>query len=183
MNYLTIDLETRSDIDISVSGVYKYAESPDFDILLISVSIDGGKVITYDFAYGDIIPIEIINALSDEKVIKKAFNANFERICLSVYVRRNYSYILKNKTGSYFSPKGWQCDMIHARYLGFPSSLDEVGRVLKIKQQKLEQGKVLIKYFCTPNKKGTFNSPDSDSDKWEQFKEYNKRDVEAEIEI
>lgn len=179
MNYLTIDLETRSDIDISVSGVYKYAESANFDILLMSVSIDGGEVITYDLACGDIIPIEIIEALSDEQVIKKAFNANFERVCLSVYVRRNYSPILEN----HFSPKGWQCDMIHSRYLGFPSSLDDVGRVLKIKQQKMEQGKALIKYFCTPNKNGIFNSPDSDSDKWEQFKTYNKRDVEAEIEI
>lgn len=183
MNYLTIDLETRSDIDISVSGVYKYAESPNFDILLMSASVDGGKIITYDLACGDIIPIEIVNALFDEKVIKKAFNANFERICLSVYVRRNYPHILENQTESYFSPNSWQCDMIQARYLGFPSSLDDVGKILKIKQQKMEQGKALIKYFCMPNKNGTFNSPDSDSDKWEQFKAYNKRDVEAEIEI
>lgn len=183
MNYLTIDLETRSDIDITVSGVYKYAESPYFDILLISVSVDGGKVITYDLTCGDIISVEIIEALFDENIIKKAFNASFERICLSVYVRRNYPNVLENHTGSYFSSKGWQCDMIHVRYLGFPSSLDGVGRVLKIKQQKLEQGKALIKYFCMPDKNGNFNSPDNDSDKWKQFKEYNKRDVEAEIEI
>ncbi len=162
-------METRSDIDISVSGVYKYAESENFDILLMSVSIDGGEVITYDFASGDIIQIEIVNALSDEKVIKKAFNANFERVCLSVYIRRHYSYILENQTGSYFSPNGWQCDMVHARYIGFPSSLDEVGKILKIKHQKLKQGKALIKYFCTPNKNGAFNSPDNDSDKWGQF--------------
>lgn len=109
MNYLTIDLETRSDIDISASGVYKYAESPNFDILLISISVDGGKVITYDLVCGDIIPVEIIEALSDEKITKKAFNASFERVCLSAYVRKNYPNILEN----YFSPKGWQCDMIH----------------------------------------------------------------------
>ncbi|MGN0605957.1 MAG: DNA polymerase [Oscillospiraceae bacterium] len=183
MKVLTIDIETRSDVDITKSGLYKYAESPDFDILLISVSTDGGDVITYDIASGDKLPKNIIEAFTDNRVVKRAFNVNFERVCLSVYIRRNYPDMLEDSVGNYLSPDYWQCDMVHARYLGMPSSLEQLGEILHIEQKKLDSGKSLIKYFCTPNKDGTFNKPSDVPDKWIEFKKYNKRDVEAELEI
>lgn len=183
MKSLTIDIETRSSVDITSCGLYKYAESPDFDILLMSVSIDGGKVETYDLACGDKLPDEIIQAFSDKSVAKKAFNVNFERVCISVYIQKNYPGILADTTGSYLSPKGWYCDMVHARYLGMPSSLEQLGEVLNISQKKLDSGKNLIRHFCMPNKDGTFNNPSDFPDQWSGFKKYNKRDVEAEIAI
>ena len=180
MKTLTIDLETRSDVDITASGVYRYVESPQFSILLMSVSVDGGDVVTYDLARGDCIPDSILRAFVDPDVVKRAFNVNFERVCLSVSLRRNHPNLL---TGSYLSPVSWQCDMIHARYLGLPSSLDALGKALSIKQAKLDSGKALIKYFCVPDKHGSFHAPEDDPQKWEAFKAYNKRDVEAEMEI
>lgn len=183
MKEITIDIETRSDIDITASGVYKYAESPLFDVLLISVSVDHGPVMIYDLANGEDIPEEIVYALIDEGVIKRAFNVNFERVCLSVYLRRNYEGVIEDKVGNYLSPVSWQCDMIHARTLGLPSSLEAVGRVLGIEHEKFSSGKALIKFFCTPDKNGVFNDTECFPEKWEEFKEYNKRDVEAELDI
>ena len=183
MKEITIDIETRSDVDITSSGVYPYAESSQFDILLISVSVDHGQVMTYDLASGEDIPENIVYALMDESIIKRAFNVNFERVCLSVYLRRNYEGAIEDKVGNYLSPISWQCDMIHARTLGLPSSLEAVGKVLGIKNEKLDSGKALIKYFCTPDKNGSFHTPNSNLEKWEKFKEYNKRDVVAEMEI
>ncbi|MBR7039987.1 MAG: DNA polymerase [Oscillospiraceae bacterium] len=183
MKTLTIDLETRSDVDITASGVYRYTESPQFAILLMSVSVDGGEITTYDLAIGESIPFEIVTALVDPNVVKRAFNVNFERICLSVYLRRHYPQFLTDGVGSYLPPVSWQCDMIHARYLGLPSSLDALGKALSIKQAKLDSGKALIKYFCVPDKNGCFHAPEEDPQKWEEFKAYNKRDVEAEMEI
>ncbi len=180
---MTIDIETRSDADITVSGAYSYAESPQFAILLMSVSVDGGDVITYDLANGDSIPETIVEALVDPSTIKSAFNANFERICLSVYLRKYYPQLLADEVGSYLSPVSWHCDMIHARYLGLPSSLDALGKALSVKQGKLDSGKALIKYYCVPDKNGVFHAPTDDIQKWESFKSYNKRDVEAEMEI
>ena len=183
MKKLTIDIETRSSIDITLSGLYKYAESPDFDILLFSVSIDDGNVVTYDLASSEQLPDEIIRAMTDTAIAKRAFHVNFERVCISIYLRRNYPDLLENRIGSYLPPEGWYCDMVQARYFGLPSSLKEVGNVLGIDRMKLDSGKNLIKYFCTPNKDGTFHAPSDAPDQWEEFKAYNKRDVEAELEI
>ena len=192
MELITIDIETKSDKDIMKSGVYAYADSPYFDILLFSYSIDGGAVQATDLAKGEKIPDEILKAFTDENIIKQAFNVNFERVCLSVYVRRNYPQYFKSygsdedTVGNYFNPAGWHCTMIHSRYLSLPSSLAEVGRVLKIQEQKMTEGKALIKFFCIPykaNDEPEFHNPVLYPDKWETFKAYNKRDVEAELEI
>ena len=190
---ITIDIETKSDKDISKCGVYAYADSPYFDILLFAYSIDGQPVQVVDTAKGEEIPAKILSALADEKVIKRAFNVNFERVCLSRYLRKNYpeyfgSYSINEDTvGDYLNPRSWECTMIHSRTLGLPSSLAEVGTVLGIEQQKMSEGKALIKFFCVPyaEKDGIpqFHNPRDYPDKWEIFKAYNKRDVEAEMEI
>ena len=190
---ITIDIETKSDKDISKCGVYAYADSPYFDILLFAYSIDGQPVQVVDMASGEKIPENILAALADEKIIKRAFNVNFERVCLSRYLRKNYpeffgSYSINEDTvGDYLNPRSWQCTMIHSRTLGLPSSLAEVGTVLGIEQQKMSVGKTLIKFFCTPYDVADgvpqFHSPADYPDKWEIFKAYNKRDVEAEMEI
>ena len=195
MKELSIDLETFSDIDISKSGVYKYAESDRFEILLFGVSIDGGPGQVYDLICGDRIPDEILSALTDESVTKWAFNASFERICLSNWLKRNnpeyflgYS-IPEDPAGQYLSPESWKCTMIWSAYMGLPLSLESVGAVLKLQNQKLKEGKDLIRYFCTPcrptkaNGGRTRNLPQHDSEKWMRFKEYNLRDVEAEMAI
>ena len=193
MQKLMIDLETKSDIDIAKSGVYRYADSPYFDILLFAYSIDGQPVQVIDTANGEEIPENILAALVDENVIKRAFNVNFERVCLSKYLRKNYpqyfqSYSIDEDTvGDFLNPESWHCSMIHARTLGLPSSLAEVGKVLGIEQQKMTEGKALIKFFCVPydtiDGVPQFHSPTDYPDKWEIFKAYNKRDVEAELEI
>ena len=167
---ITIDIETRSDVDLAKAGVYKYAESKMFDVLLFSYSVNGSEIYVVDTANGEKIPKEILSALSDEKIIKRAFNVNFERICLSRYLGEKY-----------LSPVGWQCSMIHARTLSLPSSLAQLGEVLGIEKQKMAVGKSLIKHFCVPDSDGHFNAPTGA--KWEEFKIYNKRDVEAEMEI
>lgn len=156
MNILTIDIETCSDIDLKEGGLYNYAESEDFNVLLISYAIDGGNVCTYDVINGDKLPDEVLKALVDETVIKKAFNVNFERICISVYLRRNYPDLLnfEDKVGNYLSPVSWHCDMIHSRFLGMPSSLEDVGALLRLKDKKMEEGNDLIKIFCCPNYDG-----------------------------
>lgn len=193
MECITIDIETRSDRDIMKCGVYAYADSLYFDILLFSYSIDGGTVQVIDLANGEKIPDKILKAFADETIIKQAFNVNFERVCLSVYVQRNCpqffrSYSIDEDTvGDYFNPVGWHCTMIHSRYLSLPSSLAEVGRVLKIQEQKMTEGKALIKFFCVPYKtddgEPEFHNPVLYPSKWEMFKAYNKRDVDAELEI
>ena len=187
METVTIDIETKSDRDIMKSGVYAYADSKYFDILLFSYSVDGGEVKVIDLANGEKIPDEILKTFTDETVIKQAFNVNFERVCLSVYVRRKYPQYFRGYEENYFNPAGWHCTMIHSRTLSLPSSLAEVGRVLKIQEQKMTEGKALIKFFCVPyqfdSDEPEFHNPLLYPDKWETFKAYNKRDVEAEMEI
>ena len=190
---ITIDIETRSDKDISKCGVYAYTDTTYFEILLFAHSIDGQPVQVIDTANGEEIPESVLAALADENVIKRAFNCNFERICLSKYLRENdpqyfQSYSISEDTvGDYLSPENWHCSMIHARTLGLPSSLAEVGKVLGIEQQKMTEGKALIKFFCTPydtiDGVPQFHNPKDYPEKWEIFKAYNKRDVEAELEI
>lgn len=190
---ITIDIETRSDKDISKCGVYAYTDTPYFDILLFAYSIDGQPVQVMDTANGEEIPENVLAALVDENVIKKAFNVNFERVCLSKYLRKNYpqyfqSYSIDEDTvGDFLNPESWHCSMIHARTLGLPSSLAEVGKVLGIEQQKMTEGKALVKFFCVPydtvDGVPQFHNPKDYPDKWEIFKAYNKRDVEAELEI
>lgn len=189
----TIDIETKSDKDITKCGVYAYADSPYFDILLFAYSVDGQPVQVIDTASGEKIPENILAALADEKIIKRAFNVNFERVCLSRFLQKIYpqyfqGYSINEDTvGDYLNPEGWQCTMIHSRTLGLPSSLAEVGTVLGIDQQKMTEGKALIKFFCTPydtiDGVPQFHSPADFPEKWETFKSYNKRDVEAEMEI
>ena len=193
MKMIEIDLETRSDRDITKCGVYAYVDSPYFAITLMSVSVDGGAVQLYDLANGDRVPDRILSALSDENVVKRAFNVNFERVCLSKYLREEYpqffrSYSIDADTvGDYLSPVGWQCTMIHCRTLGLPSTLADAGAALKLEQQKMPEGKALIKYFCIPydtvNGVPQFHTPADAPDKWETFKAYNKQDVEAELAI
>ncbi|MBR6617527.1 MAG: DNA polymerase [Oscillospiraceae bacterium] len=189
MKQLTIDIETASDEDISECGGYRYAESEYFDLLLVSYSIDGGQVATVDIDNGDTLPDAILEALTDKSIIKKAFNVNFERVCLSVYLRRNYPDLLdfEDAVGNYIDPESWQCDMIHSRYLGMMSSLDGMGKLLRLKEKKLDEGKDLIKYFCTlhQDKQGNllFYDKSDAPKKWKEFIEYNRRDVEVELKI
>ena len=190
---ITIDIETKSDKDISKCGVYAYTDTPYFDILLFAYSIDGQPVQVVDTANGEEIPENVLAALADKNVVKRAFNCNFERVCLSKYLRENHpqyfqSYSIDEDTvGDFLNPESWHCSMIHARTLGLPSSLAEVGKVLGIEQQKITEGKALIKFFCVPydtiDGVPQFHSPTDYPDKWEIFKAYNKRDVEAELEI
>ena len=181
MKTINIDIETFSSINISKSGVYKYVESEDFEVLLFAYSIDGGKTEIVDIANGEELSEEIIQALLDDNVIKWAFNAQFERICLSRF--------LKLPKGTYLNPKSWRCTMIWSAYMGLPFSLEGVGKVLGLEKQKLIEGKDLIKYFCvscTPTKSNGFrnrNFPYHDKIKWEAFKTYNIRDVDIEKEI
>lgn len=181
MKTLCIDLETYSSADIGKTGVYRYSESPDFEILLFGYSIDGAPVQLVDLTCGERVPEEVRDALSDPSVTKWAFNASFERICLSRW--------LGLPSGTYLEPDQWRCSMIWSAYLGLPLSLAGVGAVLKLDKQKLDTGKDLIRYFCKPcrptKKNGgrTRNLPRHDPGKWEQFKSYNLRDVETEMEI
>lgn len=192
---LSLDLETFSDVDLQKCGVYKYAQSPNFEILLFGVSVNGGAVVVYDLAQGDTVPMEIVEALTDDTVTKWAFNAAFERICLSVWLQRNYpayfhSYSINEDTvGDYLDPSAWKCSMIWAAYMGLPLSLAGAGMVLGLEEQKLKEGKDLIRYFCVPckptkvNGGRTRNLPEHDMEKWNTFISYNKRDVEVEMSI
>lgn len=190
MKTLSLDLETYSSVDLGKSSVYRYVESPNFDILLLGFSTDGSPVQVVDLAQGEQIPPEIIDALSDERVHKWAFNANFERVCLSEWLRRN-SYPLHNEHYStpndpcmgYLDPVGWHCTMVWSAYLGLPLSLKDVGAALGLDKQKLTEGKDLIKYFCVPGKDGQRHLPADAPDKWSTFKAYNLRDVETEMGI
>lgn len=195
MKELSIDLEAYSDIDIQKCGAYKYAESDNFEILLFGVSVDGSPVKVYDLACGDAVPEEILAALSDENVTKWTFNAAFERICLSNWLKRHHPEhflgysIPEDPASKYLNPESWKCTMIWSAYMGLPLSLEGVGAVLKLQDQKLKEGKDLIRYFCTPCKPTKSNGgrsrnlPQHDSEKWIRFKEYNRRDVEVEMAI
>lgn len=181
MKTLSIDIETYSDVSLAKSGVYRYVESPVFEILLFAYAVDGGAVQVLDLAMGETIPEAILNALDDKKVVKWAFNATFERICLS----RCLGY----PRGNYLAAEGWHCSMIWAATMGLPLSLEGVGVVLGLEKQKLTAGKDLIRYFCQPcsptkvNGGRTRNRPQDDLGKWEAFKQYNLRDVETEMGI
>lgn len=181
MKTLSIDIETYSDQPLAKTGVYRYVESSYFEILLFSYSVDGGPVRLVDLACGEQIPTDIVAALEDDSVTKWAFNANFERICLS----RHLGY----PTGDYLEPDSWKCSMVWAATMGLPLSLEGVGSVLGLEKQKLTEGKDLIKYFCQPcaptksNGQRTRNLPAHAPDKWLAFKKYNIRDVETEMSI
>ena len=181
MKTLSLDLETFSDVDLSKCGVYKYASSPAFEILLFGFSVDGGDVQVVDLACGGEIPADILKALEDESVMKWAYNAQFERICLSRF--------LGFPVGSYLDPSSWHCSMVWAATLGLPMSLENVGAVLGLEKQKLTEGKDFIRYFCVPCKPTKANGgrvrnlPEHDMEKWQRFKAYNLRDVEAEMQI
>ncbi|MDF1495831.1 DNA polymerase [Caproiciproducens sp. CPB-2] len=181
MKTLSIDIETYSSAPLSKCGVYKYAESPDFEILLFGCSADGGPVRVVDLACGEKLPPEIAAALTDEAVVKWAFNANFERVCLSRF--------LGLPAGAYLDPAQWRCSMVWAAAMGLPLSLEGVGTVLGLGKQKLTEGKELIKYFCRPcaptktNAGRTRNRPVHAPDKWAAFKRYNARDVETEMSV
>ena len=191
---LSIDLETYSSVPIKC-GVYPYAESPDAEILLFGYSINDKSVIVVDVANGEEIPNYILKALTDDSVIKWSFNASFERVFLSYWLKRNYpeyfeSYsILEDSVGNYLDPSSWKCSMIWSAYMGLPLSLEGVGAVLGLEEQKLKEGKDLIRYFCVPckptkaNGGRTRNMPSDAPEKWELFKKYNKRDVEVEMSI
>ena len=194
MKTLSIDIETRSGYDLSKCGAYKYVESPDYDILLFGYSADGGEVQVVDLAQGEKIPEEVLRAIVDETIIKTSFNAAFERINLSAWLRKNrpdlfVGYGQEGDTvGAYLNPASWRCSMVWAAYLGFPQSLEGVGAVLNLQDQKMAEGKSLIKFFSAPRKLTVgdgrrWNRPEDDPEKWETFKAYNRRDVEVEMNI
>lgn len=190
MKTLSLDLETYSSVDLGKSSVYRYVESPDFDILLLGYCADGGEVQVVDLAQGEQVPPEVIDALTDARVCKWAFNAQFERVCLSQWLRRN-GYPLRNERYAapddpcmaYLNPAGWHCTMVWSAYLGLPLSLKDVGAALGLDKQKLTEGKELIRYFCVPGKDGTRRMPASAPEKWATFRAYNLRDVETEMAI
>lgn len=185
MKSISIDLETRSSVDISKSGVYRYAEAEDFAILLFAYAVDGGAAEVIDLVGGEQIPQEILDALTDESVIKWAFNANFERVCLSRYLSDlgialdpfRDNHLLSTECAHFLNPRSWRCTMVWSAYMGLPLSLAAVGRVLGLEEQKMTEGKALIRYFSTP----PFHEPTGE--KWELFKSYNRRDVEVEMAI
>ena len=178
---LALDLETFSSVNLAKSGVYRYVESDDFTLLLFAYSVNDEPVQVVDIEKGEKIPNEIVDALKDTTIPKWAFNAQFERICLSRY--------LGLSTGEYLNPQGWYCTMVWSAYMGLPLSLEGVGTVLGLDKQKLSEGKELIRYFCVPcnptktNGGRTRNLPIHDIVKWQQFKNYNIRDVEVEQQI
>lgn len=181
MKNLEIDIETYSSVNLQKSGVYRYVEADDFEILLFGYSIDGGEVMVVDLVSGEKIPKKILDALTDENITKWAFNAQFERVCLSRYLGYPFGY--------YLNPSSWKCSMVWSAYMGLPLSLEGVGAVLGLEKQKLTEGKDLIRYFCVPcaptksNGGRTRNMPSDDEEKWQRFKAYNKRDVETEMQI
>lgn len=193
MKNLSVDLETFSSVNLGKCGVYKYAESDDFEILLFGYSVDGSEVQVVDLAQGETIPEVVLSALTDETVTKWAFNAQFERVCLSRYLRDKGINVNPSQTGKseglFLNPCSWHCTMIWSATLGLPMSLENVGTVLGLDKQKLTEGKNLIKYFCLPcnptkvNGGRTRNKYFHDKEKWELFKSYNKRDVEVEMSI
>jgi DNA polymerase len=194
---LSIDIETFSSVDLAKTGVYKYAESPDFEILLFGYSVDGGDVRVVDLTADETIPADVLDALTDDSVIKTAHNSNFERVCLSRYLTDlgvsldpfHDAHPLSTECARFLNPAGWHCTMVWAAYMGLPLSLADTGAVLGLERQKLSEGKDLIRYFCKPceptktNGGRTRNRPGDAPEKWELFKAYNLRDVETEMEI
>lgn len=197
MKTISIDIETYSDVNLAKCGVYKYAESPAFEILLFGYAVDGGPVQVIDLAQGETIPEEILEALTDDSITKWAFNANFERVCLSRYLTdlgRSLDPFhdrqpLSQECARFLNPAGWKCSMVWSAYMGLPLSLEGVGAVLNLDNQKMKEGRDLIRYFCVPCKETktnggrTRNLPQHAPDKWNLFKSYNKRDVEVEMTI
>ena len=197
MKTLSIDIETYSSVSLQKSGVYRYVEAPDFEILLFGYSIDGAPVKVIDLTCGEKIPEDILDALTDDTVTKWAFNANFERVCLSQHMKNlgmsldpfHDNHPLSTEMARYLNPEGWRCTMIWSAVMGLPLSLEGCGAVLGLEKQKLTQGKDLIKYFCQPcaptksNGQRTRNLPRHAPDKWAAFKRYNVRDVETEMSI
>jgi DNA polymerase len=197
MKNIEIDIETYSSVSLQKCGVYKYAESPDFEILLFGYSVDGSPVTTVDLACGEEIPEAVLDALTDDTVTKWAHNAQFERVCLSRYLSdRGISldpfhdnHPLSRECARFLNPESWRCSMVWAAYMGLPLSLEGVGAVLGLEKQKLTEGKDLIRYFsvpCSPTKANggrTRNLPEHDMEKWERYKAYNIRDVETEMQI
>ena len=195
MKTISIDVESYSGNDLGKCGVYKYVQHPDFDILLFGYAVDGGTVRVVDLASGETLPEEVLAALSDETVTKWAFNSNFERVCLSEWMRRNHPEYFRSynddgdTVGDYLDPHGWKCSMVWSAYMGLPLSLAGTGAVLGLEEQKMKEGKDLIRYFCVPckatkaNGGRTRNLPEHDREKWERFKSYNQRDVEVEMSI
>lgn len=183
MKMISIDIETFSDIDLGKCGVYRYTESPHFDILLFSYSVDDGQIQLIDMASGEKLPEEIIKALMDPGIIKTAFNANFERVCLMAYLSRILDRVV------YLDPISWRCSEVQAAMLGLPLHLEGVAKVLRLEERKMAEGKPLIRYFCMPCKPTAANGgrmrnlPSDAPEKWEMFKQYNIRDVEVELEI
>ena len=174
---LSMDIECFSDVDLIKCGVYAYADSPAFEILLFAWSFDGGETQIIDFAQGEQLPAEVEDAIFDVSVTKTAYNANFERTCLSKYF------------GRYIPPESWHCSAVQAAMLALPRSLEDVGRVLGLDEQKMKEGKELIRYFCVPCKPTKANGgrirnlPCHAPEKWELFKTYCKRDVDVEKSI
>lgn len=197
MRTLSIDIETYSDVPLQKSGVYRYCESPNFEILLFGYSADSGPVQVVDLACGEKIPADVLDALTDDAVTKWAFNASFERVCLSRYLRDlgisldpfHDRHPLSQECARFLNPESWHCSMVWAATMGLPLSLEGVGAVLGLEKQKLTEGKDLIKFFCQPcaptktNGQRTRNRPFHAPDKWEAFKRYNLRDVETEMGI
>ena len=197
MKTISIDIETYSDVNLAKCGVYKYAESTDFEILLFGYAVDGREVKVVDLAQGETIPKEILEALTDDAVTKWAFNANFERVCLSRYLTDlgrsldpfHDRHPLSQECARFLNPAGWKCSMVWSAYMGLPLSLEGVGAVLNLDNQKMKEGRDLIRYFCVPCKETktnggrTRNLPRHAPDKWNLFKSYNKRDVEVEMAI
>ncbi len=197
MKTISIDIETFSDVNLAKCGVYKYAESPAFEILLFGYAVDGGEVQVVDLAQGESIPNAILDALTDETVIKWAFNASFERVCLSRYLIDlgmsldpfHDHHPLSRECARFLNPAGWKCSMVWSAYMGLPLSLEGAGAVLKLDSQKMKEGRDMIRYFCVPCKETksnggrTRNLPQHAPDKWTLFKSYNKRDVEVEMAI
>lgn len=197
MKTISIDIETFSDVNLAKCGVYKYAESPVFEILLFGYAVDAGEAQVIDLAQGECIPDDILDALTDESVTKWAFNASFERVCLSRYLRDlgmsldpfHDHHALSQDCARFLNPAGWKCSMVWSAYMGLPLSLEGAGAVLKLDSQKMKEGKDLIRYFCIPCKETkanggrTRNLPHHAPDKWILFKSYNKRDVEVEMAI
>lgn len=176
MRFMSIDIETYSDIDINKAGVYRYVDTDAFKILLFAYSVDGGPVQLIDLTRGDCIPKEIVKALIDKSVTKWAYNANFERVALSRF--------LGMPTGQYLDPEGWKCSMVWAATLGLPMGLAKVGEVLALDKQKMSEGRGLIYKFCKPDKKtGQRVMPEEFPEDWETFRRYNIRDVETEMSI
>lgn len=181
MQKISIDIETFSDVDLIRCGVYKYADSPDFEMLLFAYAADDGDVHIIDIAGSEELPEEIIQAIKSDTVVKTAYNAQFERVCLSRY--------LKLPEGEYLNPQSWYCTAVQAAELALPLSLADVGSVLGLERQKMTEGKELIKYFCVPckptksNGNRTRNRPCHDINKWETFKKYCMRDIDVERQI